>query len=61
MNRLALALVAYVGLGVLTWATIDDQRIRLVTVAILAVFALKTWVRRKDVMHPSSGSENEPM
>jgi len=37
---------------VLVWTTIGDQRIRLATLAILAMFALKTWVRRKDVMHP---------
>ena len=61
VNRLAMALAAYVGLGVLTWATIDDQRIRLITVAILAMFAMKTWVRRRDTLHPGGGSEDEPM
>ena len=58
MSRLALALVAYVVLAVLAWTTIGDQRIRLVTLAILAMFALRTWVRRKDVLHPDgNGSE----
>lgn len=38
-------------MGVLSWNTISDQRIRLATVAVLAMFALKTWVRRKDVLH----------
>ncbi len=47
-----MALAAYVGLGGLAWATIDDRRIRLGTLAILAMFAVKTWVRRKDVLHP---------
>ena len=63
MNRLIAGLVAYVVLGILTWTTIKDQRIRFVTLAILAMFAVKTWVRRKDFMHPSkgSGSSNEPM
>ncbi|HET9363430.1 MAG TPA: hypothetical protein VFP71_00430 [Candidatus Angelobacter sp.] len=51
------ALVAYVALAVLTWTTISDQRVRLVTIAILAMFAVKTWVRRKDVMHPDGQSE----
>ena len=46
-----MALAAYVALAVLVWATISDQRIRLAAWAILAMFALKTWVRRKDVMH----------
>jgi hypothetical protein len=48
---LALALIAFVVLGALSWTTIADLRIRLATLAILAMFALKTWVRRKDVMH----------
>ena len=52
MNRLLIALAAFVALGILSWKTISDQRIRLVTLAILAMFALKTWVRRKDVLHP---------
>jgi hypothetical protein len=51
VKRLGIALIAYVALAVMTWATIEDQRIRLVTIAILAMFAAKTWVRRKDVMH----------
>jgi len=58
-----MALAAYVALGVLVWTTIGDQRIRLATSAILAMFALKTWVRRKDVMHADvrSDSDNKPM
>jgi hypothetical protein len=58
-KRLALALVAYVGLAVLAFATLPDQRIRLMTLAILAMFAIKTWVRRGDVMHPDSESGSE--
>ena len=57
MNRLVAGLIAYVVLGILSWATISDQRIRLVTLAILAMFAVKTWVRRKDFMHPSNGND----
>jgi hypothetical protein len=52
VKRLMLALAAFVALGVLSWTTISDQRIRLATLAVLAMFALKTWVRRKDVLHP---------
>ncbi len=52
INRFAMALAAYVVLAVLTWTTITDQKIRLVTLLILALFAVKTIVRRKDVMHP---------
>jgi hypothetical protein len=52
VKRLIIALAAFVALGVLSWNTISDQRIRLGTLAVLALFALKTWVRRKDVLHP---------
>jgi len=45
-------MLAYVVLGGLVWTTITDSRIRLATLAILAMFAVKTWVRRKEVMHP---------
>jgi hypothetical protein len=50
---LALALLAYAAIAVLALKTLDDPRIRAVTLLILAMFAVKTWVRRKDVMHPN--------
>jgi membrane protein implicated in regulation of membrane protease activity len=40
--RLVLALLAYVSLAVMVWWTMQDDRIRLVTFAILALFAFKT-------------------
>ena len=58
VNRLIAGLIGFVALGVLTWTTIDDQKIRLATLAILAMFAVKTWVRRKDFMHPDKGSDS---
>jgi len=57
VKRLIIALAAFVALGVLSWNTISDQRIRLVTLAVLAMFALKTWVRRKDVLHSDGSSD----
>jgi hypothetical protein len=59
MNRLAVALIAYAVLGVLTWMTISDTRIRVATLAILVLFAFKSWVRRKDVMHPNRETDAE--
>jgi hypothetical protein len=46
-----MAMGALVALGVLTWTTIEDERIRMATSAILALFAVKTWLRRNDTMH----------
>jgi uncharacterized membrane protein YccC len=59
MNRLAGALIAYLVLGILTWFTISDSRIRGITFVILALFAVKSWVRRKDVLHPGGESKSE--
>lgn len=59
MKRLAIALAAFVALGILAWNTISDQRIRLGTLAVLAMFALKTWVRRKDVLPSDDGSDTK--
>ena len=52
LNRLAMAMVAFAVLGALTWTTIDDEKIRYGATAILALFAMKTWLRRNDAMHP---------
>jgi uncharacterized membrane protein YfcA len=59
MNRLAAALIAYAVLGVLTWTTISDSRIRGVTLLILVLFAVKSILRRKDVLHPDNHEDAE--
>jgi hypothetical protein len=47
-----MALAAYAVLAVLAWTTISDEKLRLATFAVLVLFAVKTIVRRKDVLHP---------
>jgi hypothetical protein len=59
MSRLAKALIAYSVLAVLALVTLSDFRIRALTLLILGLFAFKSWVRRKDVLHPDPDSENE--
>jgi hypothetical protein len=54
VNRLLLAMVAYAVLAVLSWNTITDEKLRLATLAVLVLFAVKTVVRRKDVLHPDA-------
>ena len=54
-----MAMIAYLVLGALAYSTLSDSRIRLLTLLILAMFALKSWVRRKDVMHPDGESDSE--
>jgi len=58
-KRLLLAFVAYAAVAVLAFKTLDDPRVRGVTLAILAMFAVKTWVRRKDIMHRDGESGSE--
>ena len=59
MNRLAVTMIAYAVLGVLTWTTITDAKLRAGTLVILGLFAFKSWVRRKDVMHPDGKRDAE--
>ena len=59
-NRLIAALIAYVAIGVLTLLTITDTKLRAATILILALFAVKSVLRRKDVLHSDkSGSDPE--
>jgi uncharacterized membrane protein YfcA len=51
VNRLLVAFAAYAALGALAYKTLPDERIRLVTFAILALFAVKTWLHRRDIAH----------
>jgi hypothetical protein len=60
MKRLAAAMIAYVVLAALTWLTITDPKLRAGTLVILALFAVKSWTRRKDVMHSDGEHEAEP-
>ena len=54
-----MALIAYLVLGALAYTTLSDSRIRLLTLLILAMFAFKSWMRRKDVIHPDGESDPE--
>ena len=57
MNRLTGALIAYAVLAGLSWLTISDPRIRAVTLLILALFAVKCWLRRKEILHPEKNED----
>jgi hypothetical protein len=50
MKRLWTALGLFVVLAVLAWTTISDQKFRLAAVAVLAMFAVRTWTwsRKKE-------------
>jgi hypothetical protein len=59
LSRLSIALVCYVVLGVLTWTTITDLKFRTGTLVVLALFAVKSVLRRKDVLHPDESTDAE--
>jgi membrane protein implicated in regulation of membrane protease activity len=59
VNRLLIAFAAFVILGLLTYTTISDERIRMVTFAILALFAVKTWLHRNDERPDRSDDRGE--
>ena len=47
MNRFSIALVLFGLLGLLAWFTLPDDKVRAVTLALLAMFAVKTWVHHR--------------
>jgi len=61
MKRLWVALGAFAVLMVLTWITIDDQKFRLAALAILAMFAVRTWSHHRKSQHEAErqGREEE--
>jgi hypothetical protein len=48
---LSIALVCYVVLGALAWTTLTDAKLRAGTLVVLAFFAVKSVLRRNDVLH----------
>jgi hypothetical protein len=43
MNRLLVAMGVYAVLAALAWTTISEPRFKFATLAILAMFAVRTW------------------
>jgi hypothetical protein len=48
---LSIALVCYLVLGALAWTTLTDPKFRAGTLLILALFAVKSVLRRRDALH----------
>jgi hypothetical protein len=47
LNRFSIALVLFGLLGLLAWFTLPDSKVRAVTLALLAMFAVKTWLHHR--------------
>ena len=57
VHRLFIALVCYGVLGALAWATLTDPKFRVGTLLILALLAVKSVLRRNDVLHADKDAE----
>jgi hypothetical protein len=59
-------MVAFVALGVFSWAHLSDPRLRAMTLAVLGMFAARTWLARHRLAAPkdkqdANGNEGSPM
>ena len=63
VSRFSIALALYGLLGLLAWLTLPDEKIRFVTLAVLAMFALRSWLhhRRQELQKSAAKVEREPM
>ena len=59
LNRLSIALVCYGVLGALAWTTLSDPRFRVGTLLILALLAVKSVLRRDEVLHRDKSGDAE--
>jgi hypothetical protein len=57
VNRLSIALVCYLVLGALAWTTLTDPKFRAGTLLVLALFAVKSVLRRKDALHADEAGD----
>jgi membrane protein implicated in regulation of membrane protease activity len=51
MNKFLVAMVAYAVLAALAWTTLSDPKFKFATLAILAMFAIRTWSWSKKQEH----------
>jgi len=58
MKRLWVALSVFAGLMVLAWTTLDDQRFRVGALAILAMFAVRTWTHHRKLQQEQEGERD---
>jgi hypothetical protein len=47
VSRFSIALGIYGLLGLVAWLTLPDQKVRGVTLAVLAMFAVKSWLHHR--------------
>jgi len=59
LSRFSIALALYGLLGVLAWLTLPDPKIRALTLVLLGMFALRSWVHhRREALEKRDGSSS---
>ena len=59
MKRLWLAMGGFAVLTILAWTTLDDPRFRFGALAIVAMFAERTWSHHRKLRHEAERQEDE--
>ena len=59
MKRLWLAMGGFVLLMILAWTTLDDPRFRFGALAIVAMFAVRTWSHYRKLQNEQESGEGE--
>jgi hypothetical protein len=60
VSRFAIAMICFAALAVAAWRTLDDpqmKNVRAVTVAVIASFAVRTWLAHRAETRKQSDSE----
>jgi hypothetical protein len=57
VNRLSIALLCYAVLGALAWATITEPKLKLGTLLILGLFAVKSLLRRNEATQSDKSAD----
>ncbi len=58
MSRFSIALAVYGLLGLVAWLTLPDQKILGVTLALLAMFAVKSWLHHRRMALERNGKKS---
>ena len=59
MNKFVVAMGVYAVLAALAWTTLSDPKFRFATLAILAMFAIKTWSWHKKLENEHREHQDE--
>jgi hypothetical protein len=62
VSRFSIALALFGLLGLISWLTLSDPKVRGLTLALLAMFAVKTWLHhRREQLERDVEKRHEPM